>query len=164
MTEPNYEQVDCDQPLPEGRIRELAEGKANPWPIDSQILAREVLALRAKLAECVGNPLAGNPAEWGHADQIAGLGAQLITTRAKLAEVENTYGAMLASREESLRDVYAALAEAVADTRRLDWLQLNAAQISIEHDSWIADPEGEETPLRVWLDAAMAPTPKEVAE
>jgi len=88
MTEPNYEQVDCDQPLPEGRIRELAEGKANPWPIDSQILAREVLALRAKLAECVGNPLAGNPAEWGHADQIAGLGAQLITTRAKLAEVE----------------------------------------------------------------------------
>jgi len=88
MSEPNYEQVDCDQPLPEGRIRELAEGKANPWPIDSQILAREVLALRAKLAECVGNPLAGNPAEWGHADQIAGLGAQLITTRAKLAEAE----------------------------------------------------------------------------
>jgi hypothetical protein len=82
-------------------------------------------------------------------DILADAVQQIVGCCRAVCEAYEERGQMLAGLNQQL-------AAAASDRDRMDWLEANAVQISIERDSWIVDPESEETPLREWLDAAKA--------
>ena len=172
------------EPLSEGRVREITEiaaltdDKLRGWCCTGALvrdLAADWLALRAALAEAegqgAGGPRRGRGEErpmvkvlcWctdetlqanDECESCSGDGWHfaLLAPDEKLAQAAKELAA-LATDWLALR---AKLAEAEADTRRMDWLE--------------ADPHGNhaiawrlwdgESPFRAALDAAMAPTPE----